>query len=166
MGLIYLSIPKLQWCKRWSLGMDEQFHSTLYWACDYLSISYFRIPGHFLGLLNFKYMRHIPGMWLSEAILQCTQHSFKFHIHSVIWILRTLAIQEISNEPKSTVTFWPSSNDFLQNSVNWSIACWLLYPFLYADEYALNRLSKYDINWSAMIHSKILEVIVSIFTGL
>ena len=38
MGRNYLSIPKLQWCNRWSLGMDKQFHPTLYWTCDYLSM--------------------------------------------------------------------------------------------------------------------------------
>ena len=34
----YLSIPKLQQCNLWSLGMDYQFHPTLHWACDYLSM--------------------------------------------------------------------------------------------------------------------------------
>ena len=38
MGWNYLSIPKLQRCNRWSLGMDKWFHPTLYWACDYLSM--------------------------------------------------------------------------------------------------------------------------------
>ena len=38
MGWNYLSIPKLQRCSRWSLGMDKLFHPTLYWVCDYLSM--------------------------------------------------------------------------------------------------------------------------------
>ena len=38
MGWNYLSIPKLQRCNRWSLGMDKLFHRTLYQACDYLSM--------------------------------------------------------------------------------------------------------------------------------
>ena len=38
MGSNYLSIPKLQQCNRWRLGMDKLFHRTLYWACDYLSM--------------------------------------------------------------------------------------------------------------------------------
>ena len=37
-GWSCLSIPKLQRCHRWRLGMDKQFHPTLYWACDYLSM--------------------------------------------------------------------------------------------------------------------------------
>ena len=31
-----LSIPKLQRCNRWSLGMDKQFNPTFYQACNYL----------------------------------------------------------------------------------------------------------------------------------
>ena len=38
MGWNYLSIPKLQRCNRWSLGMDKIFYPTLYWACNYLSM--------------------------------------------------------------------------------------------------------------------------------
>ena len=38
MGWNYLSIPRLQRCIRWSLGIDKYFHPTLYWACDYLSM--------------------------------------------------------------------------------------------------------------------------------
>ena len=38
MGRNYLFIPKLQRCNRWSLGRDDLFHPTLYWACDYSSM--------------------------------------------------------------------------------------------------------------------------------
>ena len=34
----YLSIPKLQWFNHWSF-----FHSTLYWACDYISMQVFKL---------------------------------------------------------------------------------------------------------------------------
>ena len=34
----YSSIPKLQRCNRWSLGMNRSFPPTLYWTCDYLSM--------------------------------------------------------------------------------------------------------------------------------
>ena len=30
--------PKIQRCNRWSLGMDQQFHPTLYQVCDYISV--------------------------------------------------------------------------------------------------------------------------------
>ena len=35
-GWNYLSILKLQRLHRWSLGMDEKFHPTLYDGCIYL----------------------------------------------------------------------------------------------------------------------------------
>ena len=35
-GWNYLSIPKLQRCNRWSLGLDNWLHATLYWTCDYV----------------------------------------------------------------------------------------------------------------------------------
>ena len=37
-GFNYLSIPNLQWCNRWSLGMDKLFHPPLYNGYNYLSI--------------------------------------------------------------------------------------------------------------------------------
>ena len=37
-GLNNFSIPKLQRHNRWSFGADKSFHSTLYCACDYLSM--------------------------------------------------------------------------------------------------------------------------------
>ena len=36
MGWNYLSIPKLQRRNRWSLGMDNEFHTTIYNECNYL----------------------------------------------------------------------------------------------------------------------------------
>ena len=38
MGWNYLSIPKLQWCNRWSLGINKYFISHFAGACDYLSM--------------------------------------------------------------------------------------------------------------------------------
>ena len=38
MGWNYLSIPKLQWYNRWSLGMDALFNPTLYDSCNYFSM--------------------------------------------------------------------------------------------------------------------------------
>ena len=38
MGWNYLSIPKLQWLYRWSLGMGKWSHPTLEWTCDYSSM--------------------------------------------------------------------------------------------------------------------------------
>ena len=57
MGWNYLSIPKLQRCNRWSLGMDEQFHLRLNWACNYLSMMGLKLihvskSGHRFWVLN------------------------------------------------------------------------------------------------------------------
>ena len=63
MGLNYLSIPKLQRCNRWSLGMDKLFHPTPYWACDYL-----------LGSkLKHVSKRGYWGQWGTLWFMFCTQ---------------------------------------------------------------------------------------------
>ena len=42
-GWSYLSIPKLQRCNRWSLGMDKWLHPTHYNGCNYLSMLGFKL---------------------------------------------------------------------------------------------------------------------------
>ena len=73
MGRNYLSIPQLQRCNRWSLGMDKYFHPTYHRACDYLSM---------LGLkLNHVSKR---GPWTSQnskTQRQCN-HSGLIHSYS------------------------------------------------------------------------------------
>ena len=65
MGWNYLSIPKLQRCNRWSLGMDKLFRRRLYQACNYLSM---------LGLqLNHVSKR---GHWV-----ECDDHHNRGHVH-------------------------------------------------------------------------------------
>ena len=50
-GWIYSSVPKLQY--HWKLGMDKQFHPTLYSACDWLSMLRLKvIPCYINGTLN------------------------------------------------------------------------------------------------------------------
>ena len=54
----YVSIPKLQRCNRWSLGMDKYLHTTLYNGCNYLSM---------LGLkLNHVSKRGPCGLWATR----------------------------------------------------------------------------------------------------
>ena len=62
MGWNYLSIPKLQQCNRWSLGMDKLFHPTLHCACDYLSM---------MGLKLFHVNKR--GPWCHSIFLSTTQ---------------------------------------------------------------------------------------------
>ena len=58
MGWNYLSIHKLQRCNRWSLGMDKQFHPTLYYVCNYLSMQVKGGPG---GEKSKKRTNNIPS---------------------------------------------------------------------------------------------------------
>ena len=37
-GRNYLSIRERQWCSRWSLRLDNKFHSIFHWAGDWLSL--------------------------------------------------------------------------------------------------------------------------------
>ena len=53
MGWYYLSIPKLQRLHRWSLGIDEYFHLTLYNGWNYLSM---------LGLKLNHVSKRVPGV--------------------------------------------------------------------------------------------------------
>ena len=39
----YVSIPKLQLCNRWNLGMGKEFRRTLYWACNNLFMLGFKV---------------------------------------------------------------------------------------------------------------------------
>ena len=58
MGWNYLSIPKLERGKHWSLGIVNLFHPTLYWACDYLSM---------LGLKIHHVGKGVPVIWMSYS---------------------------------------------------------------------------------------------------
>ena len=51
-GWSYLSIPKLQRCNRWSLGMEKQFHLTFYNGGNYISM---------LGLKSTDYSMLVKG---------------------------------------------------------------------------------------------------------
>ena len=85
MGWNYLSIPKLQRCNRWSLGMDKVFHLTLYWTYDYLS------------MLGFK-LNHVskrdPRGYINT--IQCTRLNFGLKrwismlLFCIIWYIRYL----------------------------------------------------------------------------
>ena len=68
----YLSIPKLQRCNRWSLGMDKQFHPTLYQA------------GYYLSMLGLK-LNHVSkkGHMYSN---HCSVHWTHFIQHKRSWV--------------------------------------------------------------------------------
>ena len=60
MGWSYLFMPKLQQCGRWSLEMNKLFHSTLSWACDYLS------------MLGLKFYSMLIKWVLDDEAVNCT----------------------------------------------------------------------------------------------
>ena len=79
----YLSISKLQQLHCWTLGMDKQFHFTLYWECDYLSMLRFKLahvnrgPWYHVRRVEFKQWRqryaYIYLYWRTLAVLACWQ---------------------------------------------------------------------------------------------
>ena len=65
-------------CNRWSLGMDKQFHPTLYWACGYLSM---------LGLkLNHVSKRGYSSVFLTGIDQFSYRSAFSSLMHPVIKI--------------------------------------------------------------------------------
>ena len=83
MGWNYLSIPKLQRCNRWSLGMDTQFHLTLYWACDYLSI---------LGLK----LNHVSerGPWIQPWMARVNASRGVTEANTITWLIAKQSTSE------------------------------------------------------------------------
>ena len=86
MGWNYLSIPKLQRCNRWSLGMDKLFHPTLYQACNYLSMLGLKLNhvskrGHWSCATSWSFAR-LPYMSLPMG-----QKLFKL-VTFWVWTLR------------------------------------------------------------------------------
>ena len=70
----YLSIPKLQRCNRWTLGMDKQFRHTHYNGCNYLSM---------LGLKLIHVSKR--GYWSSDLTID--KSSLNFRLKYNIWLL-------------------------------------------------------------------------------
>ena len=93
-----LSIPKLQRCNRWSLGMDKLFHTTVYNGCNYLSMLGLKLNhvsksgqrdetvGHDKYWFSVKFLPHTAG---SSMHFLCGPHmlypenwvSFQQHNH-------------------------------------------------------------------------------------
>ena len=80
MGKNYLSIPRLQWYSRWSLGIDKLFHSTLHWACGYLSMKLEKMaPGWFWGNI------HVYLHFLSYLDIDMMTSSNIFSVTGPLW---------------------------------------------------------------------------------
>ena len=91
MGWNYLSIPKLQRCNRWSLGMDKWFHPTLYWACDYLSMLGLKL-NHVSksGPRNQQYWLNIGSSWIcnGKSAHSCSRYVLCFLVDKciILWM--------------------------------------------------------------------------------
>ena len=88
MGWNYLSIPKLQRCNRWSLGMDKLFHPTLYQVYDYLSMLWLKLnhvskSGHRLPCVSSTPSASRPDYF----ILPCGEHTV-LEIGATVHIIR------------------------------------------------------------------------------
>ena len=66
MGSNNLSIPQLQRCNLWSLGMDKYFHPTFNWTCDYL----------FMLGLNLNHVSKKEAQVLYGIHCKYSEHSF------------------------------------------------------------------------------------------
>ena len=95
MGWNYLSIPKLQRCNRWSLGMDEQFHSTLYWACNKLSMLGLKL--NHVSKRGYCYLTFVTRTCLESLISwqPNTKNAFKYHLF--VWFTHGASFLKLNN---------------------------------------------------------------------
>ena len=77
-GSNYLFISKLQCWNRWSLGMDELFHPTLFWACNYL---------YMLGLKLNHVSKRGPWMssyWCTYIVIPDSAHLSSWYMNATV----------------------------------------------------------------------------------
>ena len=65
------SVPKLQRCIRWILGIDRQSHSKIYFACDHLSMPQLKLDVHYYDVI----MGAIASQTTSLTIVYSTVYS-------------------------------------------------------------------------------------------
>ena len=127
MGWKYLSISKLQRLHRWSLGMDKQFHPTIYNGCNYLSM-----PG-----LKFNHVSkrgpwwHVSmGLCMKDVAPMLTHWSYLFlALKPSLYALVNCVIIGLSNglvSNKNKPIAWISAilwstwlHKFIHNTVTW-----------------------------------------------
>ena len=113
----YLSIPKFQRLHRWSLGMDNKFHPTLYWPCDYLS------------MLGWKLI-HVSKRASGNSFMLITRW-LRHDLHALDCI-----ITHNSNNATHQIMFRTRYFDFIAGRVLTNVYCicllsaWLLFVFI------------------------------------
>ena len=149
-GIYYSSIPKLQRLYRWSLGMDKLFHHTLYWVCDYLSMSYVYPADH--GSLWHPFIRGSRAYCISLSNEK----------HTVLFCLAWVHISEIKSRKWS-----------LQNWMCDMILTRIVTLILNSATIRVNIISHnltlmpiYDDNHASCWDSNISSIIVTIFGAL
>ena len=159
MGWNYLSIPKLQRCNRWSLGMDKQFHPTLFWARNYLSM---------LGLkLNHVSKRghskatpkNVHMDWLYDHIK--INHNKTVHIFHGIYFLfkqfqRLLTVSMFTKQWHTLYDLQHADNYVFSLLRYWMNHCYLVInieQYLILGRFAVPETSK---NWLGLIKLHLL----------
>ena len=115
----YVFIPKLQRYSHWSLGMDKLVHSTLYWACDYLSMMWFKLI----------YVSKVGPDYLSIIVTNCAHRT----------ISRALMVRLSSSSNSTTNTLTQTTDKFEYRF--FLSACTLLTHFYCHDKPAMWYLS-------------------------
>ena len=106
------------------------------------------------------------GLWFCKQLIirlqACSDRPYAFNFAVRRGILSKALERSIATVP----TALPLSRAWRQYSVKRRITCWQLYPFLYADKVELNNSPKYSVNWSDIIFSNSLNVILRRFITL
>ena len=80
---------QIHWCDHWSLEMDMQFHTTLYWTCDYASM---------LGLksahISKRGPRCVAWCWLDVAFISVPLWWFLPNLNGAKWIIIHICITQ------------------------------------------------------------------------
>ena len=116
----YLSIPKVQRCNRWSLGMDKLFHPTAYWPIIKVTVQ---------DLLRFIEVMYRPIRPIFFRITSLISHAMALSVFKAT--LRNMAkcITQIYNEiimqpkPKNSTNEFPccmrfASHGWIENTLN------------------------------------------------
>ena len=166
-----LSIPKLQQCNRWSLGMDKQFHPTHYNACNYIS------------MLGFQWI-HVSKRGhrsLFEPILSCcemdpTRHiSVKFQMNLKTFLVMKLfsKMSSVEWQPFCSVKDSTIHEDYFFKLTNLSQLCFSFWWWqtelerqphtAYKATYGLRSIWRQNFLWHLGMDEVIYKGIANLF---
>ena len=156
MGWYCLSVPKLQRCKRWCLGMDKQYHPTLYWTCNYLSMIGSKsnhIHKNCPCKLQQSYvlLRHqVTSMYNTDFFYPCARAVSWKYIDFNLILLRLKQVKSLPNramiEKPHNIIFLSSRDVYVSHINMIPIFCFLKPLILYLCVVA--RIAKTCIHWA------------------